>query len=286
MTLGKNGECEPFETSTVASSSRCHFSNLTHFYRNVAVELNNIGAVLLEKEKYDIAIATFRKAIEAMKLAIHPSENVSRHSFVHCIIQANAHLSGCTYHDMSDDTESHKNSFGMASNGAKTEILQTNEQLSPLMFTQAFYISVSNEDAFGASNCRTINGEYKEEMMIILYNMALSHHIQGTNSGKQCSLDKALKLYDLTNQVIQGLSTSFKDDCRKEKSVVLTRMAVMNNSAVIHSMFARHSMTNALFQKLFEAINDAPRDILVSGDIDYFVVNVMLYGCPCIAAAA
>jgi hypothetical protein len=118
---------------------------------------------------------------------------------------------------------------------------------------------------------------------IVLFNLALASHCEGTALGKYASLKKASVLYSLVVQLLNRRETTPED----ESSTILTLLA-LNNKAQIH-------YDQCDFIQSVDCMNNVSH-IIGSGrglhfalnpdDIEGLLLNVMLLRTPSVAQAA
>eukprot|EP00957_Ditylum_brightwellii_P042450 3214737-Ditylum_brightwellii.AAC.1 len=171
---------------------------------NIAVDLNNIAVALLKKQHDEFAISTFKKANEAMKLEhqfseIEPkrtkiNESEPNDSFILHLIKAKECLIV---------TEFNRDHNTITHDGMKQSTFRTNDEVSSFMYTRPIEIDCTNENSNEESVSDAALSRRKEDVAIILYNIALCYHIQGTKTGKQELLETALKTYEMACQAIQ-----------------------------------------------------------------------------------
>jgi len=109
---------------------------------------------------------------------------------------------------------------------------------------------------------------YVKLSYVLLYNLALSHHLSALSDGSTKKLQKAISLYELAYTIMTTEDISLS---------VLQTMAIVNNLGMIHSTLGAQNKSQQCFQHLLSAImivNDSGERDPVN-QMEGFIMNVM-----------
>lgn len=115
----------------------------------------------------------------------------------------------------------------------------------------------------------------------IVLNLALSYHRLTTRGYSWCA-EKAEKMYGMAIRLLSGPLTA------SNETALSMRMVALNNLAQIHNDQCRFLETKNDIQELSAMINTVVSygEFFTSCDLHSFVLNIMLWGPPRMAAAA
>lgn len=136
-------------------------------------------------------------------------------------------------------------------------------------FDRMFFISTVSDNVEVGSEGQDVSTESKV-CALILYNMGISHHLEGIVRGSDQLLDKAFRVYQLALEFISAEPPS-------EVHYMLT-MALMNNIAHIKSSWFNFEETDHCVKFLREATTYLEPPLLQ--DIDYMFFFLRYYVVP------
>jgi tetratricopeptide (TPR) repeat protein len=214
----------------------------------IAVRYNNEGVFRLEAGDYRAARSFFKRALDTMTDAItHDAD------------------------DQDMDGEDLTLGFQWSVNPKKRALHEADQVGCSFVYSRALYISASKNIQ---------KAEYTEESAAIVYNLALSFHLMGTENNSE-SMEKAIQFYEIASAI-----RSRKSQTKLE----ILDLAILNNIGQIcvecFNFNAARQCFNQLSNRLvFLNHSGILTDFLEQNDCDGFVLNVMLEE-PSLAAAA
>eukprot|EP00543_Licmophora_paradoxa_P008713 CAMPEP_0202451198 /NCGR_PEP_ID=MMETSP1360-20130828/9680_1 /ASSEMBLY_ACC=CAM_ASM_000848 /TAXON_ID=515479 /ORGANISM="Licmophora paradoxa, Strain CCMP2313" /LENGTH=183 /DNA_ID=CAMNT_0049069705 /DNA_START=88 /DNA_END=636 /DNA_ORIENTATION=+ len=124
------------------------------------------------------------------------------------------------------------------------------------------------------------DSDFSAESSAILYNMALTHHLMGLATNRSDVLERALKFYEISNNIRQN-----KDD----KDLDILDLAIANNVGQAQHEFCNYGTARECFDLLTRRLQlfntYGMICLLAQCDCEGFVLNAMLEQ-PTMAAAA
>lgn len=200
--------------------------------------LNRSGIEHLEASNYDGAIRDFSKGLGMVKqvLALHEDQD-----------EMDCHAT-CPQHE---------ECFYFAHRC----LPQHSSGKGPFIFCSPIVVSEQSDEL-------TSFQFYVHMSYVLLYNLALSHHLSGLGNGSLKRLQKAQSLYELayTVQMTEELQLS-----------VMQTMAIVNNLGHLHTILGSEEKSEQCFQHLLSTImfvNDCGEQEAVQ-QMEGFIANVM-----------
>jgi hypothetical protein len=227
-------------------------------HRNIAVQLNNAGAVLLLRGQYNEARATFAEALKLTKVlmrkrhhrAVH---NTSSGEYFHsktmrsALFQSSLRLRNAVSARSAPRRTKQAKTMCVTSMGNVTSTGTKMEMTNDFVFTEP--ILVDPEDSVPESPSQ-IKSCLMKLTVILIFNMALSHHLKAMNSNETPSnrssdLQRAFALYKLSckTQVHQGVELSD-----------IHAMAHVNNLGQIVAASGKNDIARQFFQRLLSQL--------------------------------
>jgi hypothetical protein len=214
----------------------------------IAIQYNNEGVVRLESGDYRAARTLFKGALDTMTEAI--SSVADKEGFVE------EYSTLC---------------FQWSCNPRKRTLHEAKQAGSSFIYSRALYIPA-------AKNPEEV--DYSEESAAIVYNLALSFHLIGTESNSE-ALDKAIQFYEIASAI------------RSRKSLTkleVIDLALLNNMGQICVETFNYNAARVYFNDLSDRLASLNHcgfltECLEQHDCDGFVLNVMIEE-PSLAAAA
>lgn len=211
--------------------------------------LNKEGVKSLQHGRFVDAIYSFRHSLECLKSGYHASPGGEVDETDNALCEA-------------------------------TETLRMSLIQSPICLDQSFLHSVTPHNAFDIYSVAFLYTDldnhadsfYYEVSIIILYNMALAHHLAGlsaTTSNSKRHLQEALRYYKMSLTVFQSRKSTFVDD---SYSLIL---GLLNNMGHIfcHSFQIKEAQTCSHHIDLLLASPDANK--LSDADGEFFLGTVL-----------
>jgi tetratricopeptide (TPR) repeat protein len=241
------------------------FNNYELESRNSAVvALNNRGVNCLANFRYKDAVSCFSKGLALAKQSLLHFETI-------CETKTSSEVSTPTGHFHQADRKPLYISNKFEDHVAGDQ---------PFVFTRPIFISEES------SVKETSSSYFVELSFMMLYNLALCHHLYALSSSSddedtETTLQKALSLYELAYRV---LSTEDTD------ATVLHQMVIVNNLGHVHAQLQNVECSRQCFENLLSTImlvKDCGEADSVQ-DMDGFLSNtlaLMNTGCQFAAAA-
>jgi tetratricopeptide (TPR) repeat protein len=222
----------------------------------IASRLNNLGVNLIESGLYEQAIASFSKGFTVVKKVLSHQGKctapLEEPATMENASEPVAQAPSCHFHKMQEATP--------------MEIGETEEPVcsdEPFIFRNPIFIPCHAMDL-------TCFKYYVKLSFIILYNLALAHHLSGVSGNNTLMrLRKALSLYELayTIQMTENIELT-----------VLETMAIVNNLGQIHTSLENKEKSCQCFQHLLSTImflNDSGEPDTGVEQMDGFILSVM-----------
>ena len=120
---------------------------------------------------------------------------------------------------------------------------------------------------------------------IIVYNMALVHHMRGMSRGKSKHLEKAAQMYRMSLHMIRratsedGCSSGGYEDSSDNDNVEVTLLllANLNNLAQIHSHFCLNDLMNSYVESMRVVLAECSGDSIAESDYSWFFMNILFH---------
>jgi tetratricopeptide (TPR) repeat protein len=223
-----------------------------------ASEFNNKGLYLLENGLYSQAVIAFSQGVVIVKqvLAEEEEEDASFDSAMAQACSESPPMPECFFHQQQNSQ--------LTSDYTHDTLLYE----EPFLFKAPIYIQ-STPDTI-ASGFAATTKYFIKLSFILLYNLALAHHLRAATEPKSKTkrLQKAMKLYEIAfTMQLQDLDLS-----------VLQVMAISNNLGHIHTILRNETKSRRCFEHLLQSIllcqhpqeEDEP-----AVPLDGFLTNVM-----------
>jgi hypothetical protein len=218
-----------------------------------ACSLNNQGVDLLVAGESSRAMKAFQSAVGLLKAALHEAEkNI------------------CTGMDQSDDEMS-------------LPFCESTSTVSGVKGIHHGYVYEHGIMIPVNVNAAETEGTISLYIAIVLFNLALTSHCEGTALGRYALLKKASVLYSLVVQLLNGRGAMPED----ASSTILTLLA-LNNKAQIHYDQCEFIQSVDCMKNVSHIVGSGSglHFALNPDDIEGLLLNVMLLRTPSVAQAA
>jgi hypothetical protein len=233
-----------------------------------ASEFNNKGVYLLENGMYSQAVVAFSQGMVLVKQVLAEEEEDEKVLVVRVASAAqacseSASLPECFFHQLQGtqpSSEYPQDAFSCE---------------EPFLFKAPIYIHSTDTTATGFASTKY----YIKSSFILLYNLALAHHLRAVTEPKPNKrLKRAMQLYEIAYTMqLQDLDLS-----------VLQVMAISNNLGHIHTILRNETKSRQCFEHLLQSIllcqHPQEEDELVVS-LDGFLTNVMPFMLTGLASA-
>lgn len=257
-------------------------------YKNVAVECNNVGVRLHQRDRHDLAVQAFCDAVHVMKNTPYPDE---RGDATNAQILANELelILASNYRRLEEGSQ-----FG------KPTVLTTNASIGRHRKGRVA-ASQSSYDATATPNSELESAImiYSEPIMIdsrdscqdaemtgtIIFNLAMSHHLHAMKDGDRASIEKAMALYEMAHVAASSILKT--DTSLGTRSRVLSViMGSLNNLGQIHYVLHQPQATLVYFDEMSRVYSEHGCDGGPPGSWSGFWTNLFLFDFPQSAPAA
>mmetsp|Transcript_8730 Transcript_8730/g.15897 ORF Transcript_8730/g.15897 Transcript_8730/m.15897 type:complete len:229 (+) Transcript_8730:148-834(+) len=186
--------------------------------RNAAIELNNNGVQLLKAGDLNAAIYTVAKGLDMMKTIMENPQNVETHS------------------STDEDDENMLNEDDL-----KLAFMETSCDNHGMCHQQPSYVFCSPieipADATGLLPLKV--------SLLMVFNLALAHHLNGIKTSDCDQLEKALRLYECVYRISHEENVDLS---------VLHAMALTNNLGHIHLILQDTQKSQKCFEQLLATL--------------------------------
>jgi tetratricopeptide (TPR) repeat protein len=224
--------------------------NNTTSQQNAAMHQNNSAVALISAGHYDAAMSSLSSALKTYKQLMDTNDaspQTEMASLDRCMAQSSAAVQG-------NHLATHEDKSGR------------------YIYRQAIRIPQDMQ-----CDCQT-NAML---CVVVIFNLALAHHLAAGGETKQHRLRKAVKLYELAFQLLQ------QEEHLLENNVMFT-MATLNNIGLAHQQLNDEETASKCFQHLLSALMllvDCGQ-VNVRGELDGFLRNVSGVICTYVTAPA
>eukprot|EP00549_Striatella_unipunctata_P009765 CAMPEP_0118684682 /NCGR_PEP_ID=MMETSP0800-20121206/6791_1 /TAXON_ID=210618 ORGANISM="Striatella unipunctata, Strain CCMP2910" /NCGR_SAMPLE_ID=MMETSP0800 /ASSEMBLY_ACC=CAM_ASM_000638 /LENGTH=247 /DNA_ID=CAMNT_0006581439 /DNA_START=26 /DNA_END=769 /DNA_ORIENTATION=+ len=242
-----------------------------HSY-HVAIELNNCGVLMMQLDCIEDAAKVFSQAIEAMMEAINLSQS---HGIYPRIVELGPLTRDKRIAEAImklDECYSAK----VASSGSSSQF-QASPRPSDTTFMYRSPVRLAPPKVLENP------AESTDKSFIILYNLAIAHHLIGLKKSSTNTLEKALNLYGMAQDLLISGQGSFPAASPLIARVV---MAILNNMGHIHYELGRYEEATTFVNELSRTMFSLGADYMEEGELDDFLLTVMFMSEPPVAAAA
>lgn len=306
------------------------------YHRRAAAELNNCAVALLEASQPREAVETFGEAIRAAKRAhtiledraavcTSTSESTSTLPSLNLVVtlgegitescdaKTRAHASlDAALLQKKNDSSSSTNIDNTTNNKSQRDALQRGlcGSRGLMAYTQPLRLDASQSNLMDGNCCEQDQDQQEQEtaarlssgrrdLAVIMFNMALVHHIRGCQTNSDKSFKKSLTSYNIAHSVFcqsrlaDGAAVANRNEGRDElMRTALLNLALLNNMGQIISELGQDDVSRQYFDGLSRLIGGTNEDVdgcPASGDVkkcwDGFEMNVLFsLSCPSPAA--
>mmetsp|Transcript_19444 Transcript_19444/g.45251 ORF Transcript_19444/g.45251 Transcript_19444/m.45251 type:complete len:251 (+) Transcript_19444:317-1069(+) len=235
-----------------------------------SIRFNNIGVACIESGDYENAIETFKHAMTTLKGAIEVYVRARKRRRHHSNHSPRPEVEAKFEHTLrSEDLE-------QLSIHHRRPDQQGNDQDADLFVFRCPLRIADDKECFPES--------YTEISIIMTYNLALAHHLDGLETDEEGEvLMKSLELYGMT------LDLLLRDQSFKHNTVIFTT-AILNNMGQIHYLLGNEQLSTKFFKRMLSIImielaSNRKEELENHLDGFFYNINQFIYKKPSAPAA-